>query len=338
MAQFDPYQKERQLRKDADHWDTSSPVEAEDGDIPVLDLESFFTSGDEHALQALAEQLRDACENVGFFSVIGHQIPPGEIDKTFENVRLFHSLPTDVKREILIDRSGWPVGGVGYLPVKNRKLPARDRGNLNEAFLVKCGDALTWDDNQWPAPDTRPGFRESVEQYAMGMETLGKRMLPIFATALDMPAGFFEKAFEDAFFRLRMTHYPSIDAGEQANDEFGIAPHVDTTFMTILAQDSPGLTIFSEKRQRWIKAPMLENAFVINTGELLRTWTNDRFLSTRHFANNNVSGHSRYSIPFFFNANSNYLMECIPSCFGPDNPAKYAPVSYAGSQAVAQGE
>jgi len=87
---------------------------------------------------------------------------------------------------------------------------------------------------------------------------------------------------------------------------------------------------------------VLEGAFVVNTGELLRQWTNDRFISVKHFANNNHYGIgdqcSRYSIAFFLNANSEYRMTCIPSCCGPDNPAKYLPLSYAESQAVAQGE
>lgn len=58
----------------------------------------------------------------------------------------------------------------------------------------------------------------------------------------------------------------------------------------------------------------------------------------RHFANNNTGTHSRYSIPFFFNANPNYVMHCVPTCYSDDNPAKYPPISYAQSQGVAQGE
>ncbi|MEM7207654.1 MAG: 2OG-Fe(II) oxygenase family protein [Pseudomonadota bacterium] len=133
-----------------------------------------------------------------------------------------------------------------------------------------------------------------------------------------------------------MTRYPTI--AKQDIDEFGIAPHVDTTFFTLLAQDSPGLCIFSEKRPRWIHAPVLENAFIVNTGELLKQWANDRFISVKHFANNNESHQDRYSIPFFFNANADYKMACVPSCCGPDNPAKYPPISYLESQASVQGE
>ena len=132
-----------------------------------------------------------------------------------------------------------------------------------------------------------------------------------------------------------MTHYPPLPCG--AGDEFGIAPHVDTTFCTILAQDRPGLCIFSERRGEWIGAPLIEDAFIVNSGELLRQWTNDCFISVKHFANNNGTD-SRYSIPFFLNANSDYQMACVPSCCGPGNPAKYPTISYNQSQGVVQGE
>ena len=333
---FDPHEKEKQLRSESASWDISNPVDAQDGDIPLLDLQEYFTKPSEASLQALAEQLRFACEEVGFFSITGHQVSGTQMEKTFAMVRRFHALPIDIKREILMDRPDWPVGGMGYLPVKNRKLPARDKGNLNEAFIVKCDHVLSMDDNQWPDPTAIEGFREAVEDYANALENLGRKLMPVFATALEMPANFFDEAFVSPLYRLRMTHYPPVAA--KPDDEFGIAPHVDTSFCTILAQDKPGLTIFSERRQRWIKAPLIDGAFIVNTGELLRQWTNDRFISTKHFANNNTGDQSRYSIPFFLNANSNYTMTCIPSCCSPDNPPKYPPISYAESQGVVQGE
>jgi len=335
-ATFDPFAKERQLKRDSDSWDTSKPQAAMPGDIPLIDLEDYFCNESEHALGLVAKQLKAACEEVGFFSIVGHQVAPSQMERTFDLVRKFHALSIDEKRAIQMDRPDWPVAGVGYLPVNNRKLPARDKGNLNEAFIIKCDHALRMEDNQWPDASLLPEFRETMQQYAESLTSLGKSLLPIFATALEMPSNFFDEAFESPLFRLRMTHYPPV-AGS-SDDEFGIAPHVDTTFCTILAQDQPGLTIFSQRRQQWIKAPLLEHAFIVNSGELLRQWTNDRFISVKHFANNNTGETSRFSIPFFLNANSNYRMTCIPSCCGPDNPAKYPPISYSESQAVAQGE
>ena len=161
-------------------------------------------------------------------------------------------------------------------------------------------------------------------------------MLPIYARALNMPKDFFNDAFINPLYRLRMTHYPAVALDPE--NAFGIAPHVDTSFCTILAQDQPGLTIFSERRKVWVNAPVVKDSFIVNTGELLKQWTNDRFLSTRHFAKNNTGTQSRYSIPFFFNANPHYVMSCIPSCCSGSNPAKYPPISYTQSQGVVQGE
>ncbi|MEM7406216.1 MAG: 2-oxoglutarate and iron-dependent oxygenase domain-containing protein [Pseudomonadota bacterium] len=330
---FDPFLREQQLRAESVSWDTAYVRAARPGDIPLLDLTDWLQHGRTQDLQALSRQLRIACEEVGFFSIVGHGVDRSVIEAQFEQVRQFHAQPEEAKQSVRMDRAGWPHGGMGYLPMRNTKLPARDVVNVNEAFLVKADHRITLADNQWPNPSRLPHFRAATELYARSLLALGKRLLPVFADALEMPSDFFDAAFAEPSYRLRMTHYPPVDG-----HEFGINPHVDTTFMTILAQDSPGLAIYSERLSQWIAAPALDNAFVVNTGELLRQWTNDRFVSTKHFATNNTGQRSRYSIPFFFNANADYVMQCISSCTDADNPPRYAPVSYAGSQAVAQGE
>jgi len=335
-TEFDANAKEQQLRTESEQWDTSTPEDARADDIPTIDLDAYFTTGSEQDLEAVARQLKIACEQTGFFSIVGHHVPSTVISNTFSQVRKFHAASDDTKRAILMDRPDWPAGGMGYLPLNNRKLPARQTGNLNEAFIVKCDDQLTLDDNQWPDTQKLPEFRHQIEQYAEQLEALGKRLLPVYARALGVTDDFFSEAFIKPLYRLRMTHYPVVPSNDQG--AYGIAPHVDTSFCTILAQDQPGLTVFSERRKVWVNAPVVKDSFIVNTGELLKHWTNDQFLSTRHFANNNLGIHSRYSIPFFFNANPNYVMQCVPTCYSEDNPAKYPPISYAQSQGVAQGE
>ena len=334
---FDPFEKERQLRNQASTWQTAETTNAEFNDIPIIDLSHYFKTGSEEALEKVADQLRSACENVGFFTIVGHGVTPQIIQQQFSMLKQFHGLSITEKTSIQMDAAHWPVGGVGYLPFKNRKLPTRDTGNRNEAFLIKCDHNIKMQDNQWLDEKLLPGFRACSEVYAQAMLCLGKRLLPIFASALNMPANFFDSAFSDPMYRLRMTHYPSADVAIK-KDEFGIAPHVDTSFCTLLIQDQPGLSIYSEQRQTWIDVPLLDDAFIVNTGELLRQWSNDRFLSVKHFVHTNKSGRSRYSIPFFFNANSDYKMHCIASCHSEQNPAKYPAISYNESQAVAQGE
>jgi isopenicillin N synthase-like dioxygenase len=339
MQQFDPNEKETQLRLESESWDILNLEPAHDGDIPVIDLEDYLSSDSEQALQAVADQLLHACTRVGFYCLTGHGITPQQIDNAFTQARRLLNLPLKTRMSLKMDRPGWPVGGVGYLPFDNRKLPARNKGNANEAFIIKreLGPRnVSLDKNQWPREADLPGFRQQVENYATAVEDLALKLLPVYATALGMDRNFFSAGFKSPIYRLRMTKYAPVAQDEVGS--FGIAPHVDSTFITILAQDSDGLVIYSEQRKCWIKAPLVENAFIVNTGELLKQWSNDYFISVKHFANNNASEQPRYSIPFFFNATADYPMECIPSCCSDTRPAKYPPLSYLESQSVVQGE
>jgi isopenicillin N synthase-like dioxygenase len=333
---FDPEQKEYELRREADSWDTSAPIAAKFADIPVVDISDYLATKSDTSLRNVAQILGNACESVGFYQLVGHSIDKQMINETFDAVEKFHALPLKAKRAILMDRSDWPIKGVGYMPVGERKLPRRKKGNLNEAFLMKGSENIAFADNQWPDETIIPGFKKTVQSYAKAITSLALDLLPVYAVALGLEKNYFKEAFEKPFWRLRMTHYPAFDQG-RGDDEFGIAPHVDTTFFTLLLQGSPGLTIYNPREDNWIRVPYIDGAYIVNSGELLKQWTNDRYLSTRHFANSDGKA-SRYSIPFFFNASADYPMECLPTCFSKDNPPKYPTISYEQSQAAAQGE
>jgi len=335
-SEFDPIEKERELQAESQSWNTAQVEPARPEDIPLIDVGEYFSTGCEEALEAVAIKLGEANRKTGFLVLSGHAVELKTIENILAQARRFHQIPVKDKHNLRMDQADFPIQGVGYLPFKNKKLPHRPRGNLNEAFLVKKDHEIELSDNLWPADDELPGFRKGVEQYAHRLEELAMRLLPIYARALNLEKTFFKPAFEDPFYRLRLTHYP--DYSTDSSDQFGIAPHVDTTFFTLLVQDSAGLCIFSEKRQCWVSVPNIDGTIIVNTGELLKHWSNDEFISVKHFANNNLSGASRYSVPFFFNANTNYTMKCLPTCCGPGRPAKYPAISYADSQGVVQGE
>ena len=241
-----------------------------------------------------------------------------------------------MKRSIEIDLPQAAAPGIGYLPLGERRLPRRSKGNLNEALLFKQDRSLRLADNPWPSETVAPGLRTAVEEYAATVERIALGLLPIYARALDLAADWFDDAFRSPFYRLRITRYPPVRDAEV--DQFGIAPHVDTTFFTLLAQQGPGLVIFGEQRGRWLRVPDVPGALVVNTGELLKQWSNDRFLSVKHFVAPHAGPRDRYAIPFFFNATADHRMVCLPTCQGPDNPPRYPAISYLESQAAAQRE
>ncbi len=335
-ASFDPAAKEAQLRAESEQWDTSAPVDAQPGDIPVIDIAKYLTNRSADARLDVATKLAHACETVGFWQLTGHGIGTEAIAEMFDAARAFHALPVERKSTVRMDRPDWPLGGVGYLPIGNRKLPARSVANANEAFIIKRDATIGWDDNQWLDDTAVPGFRSTVETFGIALENLVRELVPLYATALGLRPDWFDPAFEHPLWRLRMTRYPAAPA-DQPTEGHGINPHVDTTFFTLLLQDSPGLTLFHTPSQQWMNVPVVPDAFVVNSGELLRQWTNDRYLSVRHFANASTDS-DRHSIPFFVNASGDYVMECVPTCWDDDNPPRYPPISYNQSQAVVQGE
>lgn len=300
-------------------------------EIPILDLGPYF-AGEPGALETLALELRHALEDVGFYFIRNHGVPQGVIDGAFAAARQFHDQPLETKLALRID-----THNLGYLPmrgntIRHSGLNKNNKADLAEGFFIKRDLAPDHPDvlsgkkfrglNRWPAD--LPGFRDAALAYCDAVEGLGLKLLPIYARALDLPPGTFDEAFREPQYSLRLSHYPEQKVVEE--NEFGLAPHTDTGFMTLLAQnDVPGLNI-GTRDGRWIDAPAIPGTFIVNGGDMLRRWTNDRFLATPHRVINR-SGKERYSIPFFFDPALDYPMSCLPNCSGPDNPPRYEPIT-----------
>jgi len=314
---------------------TISPDAPEE--IPVLDLGPYLR-GDAGALEQLGTELRYALENVGFYFIINHGVDQGLIDDTFKAAERFHAQLLDDKLSLRLNEHIR-----GYQPMKgavtrHSAANANNRPNVNEAFFV--GPELPADHpdvladkpfrghNQWPV--NLAGFREHVLAYCEAAKGLGTALLPLYAYALELDVDFFMKGFKDPSFTFRMSHYPRTDVLE--DNEFGLAPHSDTSFMTLLPENQvPGLSI-RLPNGRWIDAPVMKDSFLVNGGDMLRRCTNDRFLATLHKVLNR-SGGERYAIPFFMDCSYDFQMSCLPSCHSEDNPPRYEPFTYADYRA-----
>jgi isopenicillin N synthase-like dioxygenase len=157
------------------------------------------------------------------------------------------------------------------------------------------------------------------------METLCRRLVPLYATALDLPPDAFDRAYAAPHLILRLTHYPPLASSEATS--VSLTPHTDSGFMTLLAPNPvPGLSI-QLPDGRWVDAPAVADAFVVNGGDILHRWTNERFLSTPHRVINRTGG-DRYAIPFFCDPNHDTVIECLPSCCSAAHPPKYPPITF----------
>ncbi len=297
--------------------------------IPVLDL-GPLRAGEPGALEKLGAELRHAFTEVGFYFVRNHGISQELLDTTFAEAERFHAQPLEAKLAMKINEHN-----IGYMPMRGATTRMNVVGdvalpNANEAVFFKRELPEDHPDllanlrfrgrNQWPA---LPGFRENILAACAAFEGLGLTLLPLYARALDLPADFFAPFFAEPMYTLRMSHYPDQPPTAPAN-EFGIAPHVDTSFMTILAQNKvPGLSLRLPDGS-WLDAPAPEGALLINGGMMLRRWTDRRFLATPHRVINR-SGRERYAIPFFMDAGYHAVMAPITA---DGSPAREPAITY----------
>ena len=308
--------------------------------IPVIDLGAYL-AGEPGALDRTAEDLRFALTKIGFYFIVNHGVPMELVRRAYAEVARFHAQPLDSKMQVRIDRHN-----VGYLPMKGDTLRTSvvqtvTKPNLNEALFIARDMPADHPDvivgrrfrsaNQWPAG--LPGFREAVVAYCDTMERLVQKLVRLYARALDLPASYFDVPFRDMQYKLRATHYPPQEV--TADGEFGIAPHTDTSFLTVLAPNEvPGLSIRLQNGE-WLDAPAIPDAFVVNGGQMLVRWTNDHFLATPHRAINRTGG-ERYALAFFCDSNIDWPVAAVPTTVGPDRPPKYPTTWYTDYMALYQ--
>jgi len=306
-------------------------------EIPVVDLAPFLT-GKPGALDATAELLRHALEDVGFYVIVNHGVPQAVIDEAYAAVRQFFALPTEAKMALPKNRDniGYTPLGVRYNRASSDLNDKRQVTSAAESFFMKADLSPDHPDvragkrfrspNQWPQEAEAPGFRRAMVTYAQTLERVGKSLLPLYATALDLPAGWFDEAFVDPMYTLRISRYPrQATLGER---EQGLPPHTDTSFMTLLPYNRvQGLQVRLTDGT-WVDAPAIPGSFVVNSGNMLRRWSNNRCMSTPHQVVN-LSPEERYALPFFLDCNRDWLMDCMPSCMSPSNPFQYEPMTYS---------
>jgi isopenicillin N synthase-like dioxygenase len=301
--------------------------------VPILDVSGLYSAGTT-AIREVAQALRGHLESVGFLYVSGHRVPSAAVEAVREMSKAFFALPEPEKLKLRIDRNFR-----GYLPFAGSTIVTSSVANVskpNQSESIFFLHEVAPDDphalagkplqgpNQWPDEAALPGFRAVIERYVAEMTDLARRLVNAIAIAIDLPEGGMDGCFEEPTTFLRLLHYPT--QPEEAG-LFGSAPHTDYGFITLLAQDDVGGLEVKNRAGEWIAAPPIPDTFVMNVGDILARWTNDRFVSTPHRVINR-SGRERYSQPFFFDPAMDEVIEALPTCVPEGGQPKYPPVRY----------
>ncbi|KAI0060382.1 Clavaminate synthase-like protein [Artomyces pyxidatus] len=303
-------------------------------EIPVIDLHGA-TPTDSRTRREIADLIRDACVNVGFFYVKNHGVPESAALGALDAATRFFALPEDSKMKLDIHNS---VNFKGYTALLGENADPDNRGDLHEGFdlgweKLEDGSSRSGEEdgamagsNVWPSEVLVPGFRKAAMEYYHATVRLGQFLFPLFALALDLPEDFFSDKITKPAAIMRLLYYPP-QTGVVDDRTMGIGAHTDYECFTILWQqdDIQALQVLNASG-KWIDAVPIPGALVVNIGDQFARWTNDVFKSTVHRAVNR-SGAERYSIPLFFGTDYNVRLEALPSCVSEDMPAKYEVVT-----------
>ena len=302
----------------------SAPRVATRDEVPVLDLSLLDQAG---GADVLAGQLRKACINLGFFYVANHGVPDSLSDGIFDVAKRYFSLPLEERMKDLLD----PDFTRGYMPYGYERAPGQ-QPDLKESFELALDLPLNDPDvqmgrllhgpNRWP--DAHPWFRAVAEPYLAATTSLGRRLLGIFALSLDLDRDYFEPYCNKPMMHMRLFHYwPQTDT---RGTQLGAGAHADFGMLTILNQDPIGGLELCKRDGEWIGAPHIPGTFVVNIGDLFRTWTNDVYVSTVHRVVNRA-GKERYSVPTFFCLDYDTPVSCLPTCVAPGEAPKYPTIT-----------
>ena len=314
-------------------------------DIPLIDLTPAF-SGDPSSRRTVARQIGDACTEIGFFTVRGHGVPDALVRDTQAIGRAYFDLPVAEKEKL---RREPPAFNRGWGPIGEEAL-ARSLGHATPPDLKESLSIGPLDVPQTPyytTPDAFPHFvpnrwpaqpaalRPLCSDYFRAMERLAAELMRLFALALDLPEDFFDDTIDRHCGSLRLINYPA-PLSQAAPDQLRAGMHTDYGSLTIVkAEDVPGGLEARTRAGAWLRVAPAEDAFVVNIGDLMMMWTNDRWISTLHRVGNApVGGRRRLSLVFFHQPNYDAMIECIPSCQGPGNPPRYEPITSGAHRLV----
>ena len=270
-------------------------------DIPLVSLARHLNGEmlmDEYAALAVA------CEDHGFFLLVDHG-EQGLIDRVFAESQSFFAAPKAEKFKVFRDE-GNPLG---YF---DRELTKQKR-DLKEVFDFIAGGYISKDpakQTRWP--EGREALKTTLTEFFQTFATLSDATMRMVFKALDMPNKTIEEVMGTGFgaqhsSAARLNYYPATDpvpeedrASVNGLGDMALHHHTDPGAITLLLQDNHGgLQAFS-KVDGWIDVPPDPEAIVVNIGDVLQVWTNDRCTAGMHRVLPVSSRRGRYSTPFFF--------------------------------------
>lgn len=338
----------------------NSDVSANLEKIPVIDAAGIW-SDDITEREAVAQEIREASRDIGFFYLINHVstgpwmtavgvsidsmfqgIDQRFADETMEQAKRFFALPEEKKMEVFTglvpneyvgfhpmecyNRNGWKHQGRPPLPRSTTSVLLNAVKDLSEAF--------NWAYDAREDPEAVDETEESVSIWPSDVPGFRENLYAYHTELLRLSrrltrifalALHLPEDYFDEYIKRPEAGMRILHYPEQkhsVDDQNGIGAHTDVECFTIVTQDTSGGLEVLSKTGNWVKAEPIPGSFVVNIADCFMRQTNDFFVSTIHRVINK-SGRERYSAPFFFGFDRQKVLEPVPTCISDENPMKY---------------
>jgi isopenicillin N synthase-like dioxygenase len=308
--------------------------------VPAVDIGAWVGDGSPAERAAVTAAIDEACRSVGFIQILGHGIDRSVTDGLAAAMDSFFALPLEQKK-----RSIAPKGSNrGYTPPKAESLSlslgveaASRMNDFFEAFNVGTSasdhpelrlDPQEYAENLWPPV---PGYREAVDAYFAEAARVARVLTGIFAAALQLEPGFFDRFTDHSIDVLRMNNY-ALPPGtvDLDGDLTGMGEHTDFGIVTVLWADQvKGLQVLGADGS-WNDVSPVDDALLVNLGDLTARWTNERWMSTLHRVKPPIIDGTierRRSAAYFHDGNADATIAAIASCVPPGEDALYEPIT-----------
>ena len=296
--------------------------------IPSVDL-SKFLSTDPQQKQQFVNEIGKAYEDIGFVALKGHFLSDELVDKLYDQIKKFFSLPEDIKKSYEIDGIG---GQRGYVSFGKESAKGKKEGDLKEFWHF--GQYVEDNPNLKALYPKNVVVKELPEFNSVGKETFkmlektGVYVLRALAIYLGLNEFYFDKYVNNGNSILRPIHYPPIK--EEPKEAVRAAAHGDINLITLLmGSQGKGLQVQNHNGE-WVDAIAAEDELVINVGDMLSRHSNNRLKSTIHRVVNPPRekwGTSRYSVPFFMHPISEMPLNCLENCIDEAHPKLYEDIT-----------
>jgi isopenicillin N synthase-like dioxygenase len=292
-------------------------------------------------LDRQVDTMRRACEELGFFRIPLDSIDRSIADRAWEEATAFFALPIEDKSAIAFPEPGYPYGysRFGFETLAKSTGDTAGQPDLKESLSVgpdcstsvveeasgaAAGAGATWIRSPSLWPEQLPGLRPAWEAYFQALSEVAGELMSVMALALDLPADYFEAMIDRPITSMRAINYPELPT-PPPQGALRAGAHSDYGTLTILRTDDVAGLEIQQRDGAWAAVSNEADTFVVNLGDSIAQWTNDRWRSTVHRVAL-TSTEQRQSFAFFHMANWDAEIECLPTCGSADEEPRHNPV------------